>query len=366
MKIPREYKLSNYYKVVSCDMCGFCFADFDIKKSDYDYYYEFFNVYSTRSLKTSINNVFINNILELLYKYVDIESNILDIGAGNGQLLKSLKENSFKNLVGLDPSLGSVNKMKDIGLEAYVGNVKNLKLDKQFDLVFITGVIEHLVNPRYSIENIKAILKEKGKIILNVPNFKFIHKSQNPISIHFHHEHINYFSRESIVEMMKKVGMEEIDFKEDISIKDVESVYYGVFEKNTNMETKIKKDIRTSKKIMFYISKEKVKMEKHYEIIKNIINSGEKYVIWGIGSLTFMLANNIKLNTDNLLAFVDSNKSKEGKRFLNCEIQNPEILKKIKEKYYIFICTNSESYLNEIKKEIIEMEINVEIIDFLN
>lgn len=368
MKVPREYKITNYYKVVSCEFCGFCFADFDISKSDYDYYYEFYNVYSTRALKTNINNIFINDILKLLTKYANLEANILDVGAGKGELLKALKEKCFRNLVGLDPNISSVNKMKEIGLEAYQGNINNskLKLNRKFDVIFITGVMEHLINPMYSIENIKTVLKDNGMIILNIPNFSFIHKSENLIPMHFHHEHINYFSRESIVEMMKNVNMEEIDFKENIFIKDVESFYYGVFQKNTNSKLEIKKDNKTDKKIISYLSKQESKMSKNYKIIEKIINSGEKYVIWGVGSLTFMLANNIKLNTDNLLAIVDGNEAKQGNLFLNTEIKNPEILKKLKEGYHILICTNSESYLSDIKNQILEMGILVTIVDFLN
>ena len=43
--IPKEYRISSEYNIVSCKHCGFCFADTNSTAADYDYYYKNFNYY---------------------------------------------------------------------------------------------------------------------------------------------------------------------------------------------------------------------------------------------------------------------------------------------------------------------------------
>ena len=93
---------------------------------------------------------------------------ILDVGSGSGTLLKNLNMYGFKNLNGIDSYL-----KKDFTF----GEVKLIKTDisglckmnKKYDIVIMSHVLEHLKDPLESLSRVKGLLNKKGKIILRVP-----------------------------------------------------------------------------------------------------------------------------------------------------------------------------------------------------
>lgn len=109
----------------------------------------------------------------------------LDVGARDGQLLRSLEERGIKNAIGLE-----ITDLADhaMSLERNVvkGDIQRTTLfdNKQFKSVTMLHTLEHLYDPDAALEEIKRILD--GHILIIVPaqpadkgiDYKFAHFTQ--------------------------------------------------------------------------------------------------------------------------------------------------------------------------------------------
>ncbi len=115
-----------------------------------------------------------------LAKQVKDGDNILDVGCGNGRLLK-LFANKKINYLGIDNSkklinLAKINKQSSINNAQFIiGDI--LKLDKinqtNFDYIFCIAVLHHIPGHDLQIDALKQLkkkLKPNGKIIITVWN----------------------------------------------------------------------------------------------------------------------------------------------------------------------------------------------------
>jgi ubiquinone/menaquinone biosynthesis C-methylase UbiE len=108
--------------------------------------------------------------IDFLMNYVKDSDSIIDIGCGNGRLLKNSKIQN-PNYLGIDFSEGLIAQAKkdfpDYKFE--VLDVQNLKaLNKQFDIGFAVSVLNHLPKERQqrALENIKAVIKPGGYLLM--------------------------------------------------------------------------------------------------------------------------------------------------------------------------------------------------------
>lgn len=102
-------------------------------------------------------------------KYSDSKPNdkILDVGSGVGNLLLTLSDLGYNNLLGIDPFIE-----KDIFYEDKNINVLKLNiedLEGQFDTIMLHHVFEHLPNPLQALQHISKLLKKDGKLIIRIP-----------------------------------------------------------------------------------------------------------------------------------------------------------------------------------------------------
>ena len=111
--------------------------------------------------------------LELITSLVDKETRILDVGCGNGELLKSLKNKKNVKGQGLELKQERVNKCVSKGLSAIQGNADSdlsLYPDQSFDCVILSQTIQATNNPK----NILIELIRIGrKAIISIPNFGY-------------------------------------------------------------------------------------------------------------------------------------------------------------------------------------------------
>ncbi len=94
------------------------------------------------------------------------KESVLDIGCGNGQLLKRMYRLGFENLTGIDPFLD-----KDT---VYNNNLRLFKrdifqTDTSYDVIMMHHSLEHMDRQDEVIQKAASLLKEGGRMLIRIP-----------------------------------------------------------------------------------------------------------------------------------------------------------------------------------------------------
>lgn len=104
----------------------------------------------------------------ILQQLGDVGS-LLDVGAGTGDFLKVAKEKGWQ-VHGMEPNKNAAKLAleKGIDLKASLNDFEG----KQFDVVTLWHVLEHIPDLEETILKLAALVKPQGTLIIAVPNFK--------------------------------------------------------------------------------------------------------------------------------------------------------------------------------------------------
>lgn len=370
MELPLEFHLPGRYNVVVCERCGMCYADTSAQLEDYDHYYRMHNSYSGNS--SGIASTAVSCIEKFLEEEMggNRSIRILDIGFGKGDLLLHLRQLGYTNLVGMDPSLFSVEHLKKLGIDVYQGSVycppaEMEELKGSVDVVLLTAVLEHLLEPKQAIKMISPYLKEGGCLVIDIPDYSFVHKIVLPIPNQFNQEHINYFSESSVRTLL--VGT---DFKVSnaltIQLKTVnqfENDWCKIFfckKSEKNVDDGAEKDVDTIKSIENYFSQQEKRHRKTEEFIEKLYKERTPLIVWGTGAITMTLLAGTALSRCEIAAFVDGNHLKVGSEIAGRKIESPEVIREYPNAV-ILICVMM--YAHEVKERIIDMGVKNEVIE---
>ncbi|MCH3883788.1 class I SAM-dependent methyltransferase [Tenacibaculum sp. MSW2] len=116
-----------------------------------------------------VKNYTLKRKLKLINSFNSEEKTILDIGAGTGDFLATCKNDNWQ-VLGIEPNKKAreIAASKNITLQENISVVKN----KKFDVITLWHVLEHVENLEEYIQQLKALLKENGTLIIAVPNYK--------------------------------------------------------------------------------------------------------------------------------------------------------------------------------------------------
>ncbi len=111
-----------------------------------------------------------------LYKYIlsyKPPGKILDIGSGLGLFLSLFKERGWETWgTEISVPVAKFGK-KTFGIQAKIGQLEKLNLpQKYFDVITLSGVFEHLYEPRMVLRKIRTLIKPDGLLVLVVPNIE--------------------------------------------------------------------------------------------------------------------------------------------------------------------------------------------------
>jgi SAM-dependent methyltransferase len=143
---------------------------------------------------------------------------VLDIGCAFGEFLSFFGRGS----VGLTCTKEEVEYGRRENLDIRLGNIEDsgLVLDEKFDVIWANNLFEHLYSPHQFLMRIKKFLKKEGFLILGVPvipSFSFLSKVK-PFDGAFAHAHINFFTKNTLVNVVKRAGWR---------VKDVRTFYFS-------------------------------------------------------------------------------------------------------------------------------------------
>jgi len=110
---------------------------------------------------------------KIISELIEKNSKTLDVGCGDGELMKYLFENKTKNIRGLEISKKSVQNCLSKGLPVIEGNAENDLIqfpNHSFDCVILSQTLQAFLNPEKVITNLLRVGK---KAIVTIPNFGY-------------------------------------------------------------------------------------------------------------------------------------------------------------------------------------------------
>jgi 2-polyprenyl-3-methyl-5-hydroxy-6-metoxy-1,4-benzoquinol methylase len=199
-----------HYAWVRCKICGLLRSDPIATTNLAELYQK-----STFDYSTEINGLKLTyfRIIKRFEKYLPDRRVLLEVGGGNGFFLEEVVDNSFAEVVGIEPSISAVNAARpDIKLFMKIGMMEpGIFPNNTFNLVCMFHVLDHLEDPLTVIQNCVAALKPNGYFIVAVHNEKSwsarLMGEKSPI---VDVEHTYLYSRQSAKKLFARAGLIEI------------------------------------------------------------------------------------------------------------------------------------------------------------
>lgn len=336
------------YVVSKCDDCGMVYAGDIVEVMSLNEYYDNLSKYETDAYFLSAEAKDKNEkTISFVKDYISEEDEILEIGCGTGNLLYQLQNHGYKKLTGIEPSEKNVDGIIDRwNIKCYVGalgdNISEIR-DKKYKLVILEGVLEHILGFRGAVSQLKGYMEKDSYLFLALPDItnwgKIIDLYQQ-----FSVEHVNYFSLQSLNNLLGMYGFRCIKYEVD---GDGNSISIWEYD-GANRKATYSNDGDAA--LDMYLKKSCSLAED----IKNKLGSyKEKRVyLWGAGTHTAMLYQLELLDGIRVQAIIDSNKNYHGKNIFGLKVISPEEMLSM-EKLPIII--SSQLAQESIKKQIVGM-----------
>ena len=108
---------------------------------------------------------------QLIADLTKTKNRIIDIGCGNGSILRALKGRGYEYLHGLELSQYAIRRLTEEGIVMYHGELPTIPLDDAaFDVAIASQVLEHIVRRKAFLVEIRRILKPGGQALIFVPD----------------------------------------------------------------------------------------------------------------------------------------------------------------------------------------------------
>lgn len=313
-------KLFKSQNTFLCKKCNFFFKELNNSyKLKIKNLYGSYKLYKKTLGETKLFSIYFNKLLtrtDILSKLIIDEKflkpnqKLLDYGCGNGNFLEKISKTKANNLFyGLEIENRNLRKLE------YHRKIKKIfiknidKIDSKFDFITMIHVLEHVENLNKEIKKIHSLLKENGKLLIQVPNL-----SENFLDF-ITFDHIYHFNDLNIINIMKNHDF--ILFKK---LKLINKEITLIFQKK-----EIKNNVRNIYKKKVYNTYNK-NFKDFIKYLNRFVAHNEIKGIFGAGQKSIFLINNLK-NKNQIEFFTDEDKNKINKLFLNKMVFYPTKLK---------------------------------------
>ena len=139
----------------------------------------------------------------------------LDFGFGNGSLLFTAQEFGFEP-VGIDLRKSNVKIMKQLGFEVYCEHLNKINFLKDFSVISVMDVLEHVPYPKEILKKLSSLLKKDGCMLISMPNsesmvWRLLDAGNNNFYM-TEIEHYHNFSRSILYTLLKECDLKPIKY----------------------------------------------------------------------------------------------------------------------------------------------------------
>lgn len=253
-------------------------------------------------------------------------SSIMEVGAASGYNL-SLYKSDGRILTGIEPSERNCHLAKsNYQINIFPGMFKEYlqsEEKRKFDLIFLSMVLEHIVDPARFIHDCRQLCNKY--IFIDVPTLDIRHAPEEPMGV-FSDEHVNLFTLDGLNSLMSSEGFGLVNVENIYGInKYIPAGYPSI----ATIWEKDAADINASRYRYNLFSAEEL-LDKYLadskselKIVQNKIDKippDMNLAVWGIGNHASMLLANTSLKNKNIVRVYDSDIKKHFLNFAGVEI----------------------------------------------
>lgn len=356
--LPDNHLLPEKYDVITCNRCGFVYADTSALQTDYDKYYAEMSKYDMNYTDCK-SSLYIDRAAWISSFIRNRNDSIIDIGCGNGLLLRELKKLGLSDLTGVDPSEKCISDLTTQGIHGISSSIFSISINKKYDCSILSGVLEHIYDVPKLMETIKQLLKRHGLLFVCVPDASRYHNYDSIPFDYFNVEHINHFDETSLLNIGFYHGFTAISFlKTTITLAGTtQPMIFCVY---ANEEEPFSLWPSYSQNCIIKYIEHTKNIAGIKNTIDHLIETKEEIIIWGAGNFTSRMLACSGLDRCNIILIVDKDKHKQGTSIGGRRIYAPEAILSMSSTTTILVC--AAVFSDDIIAEIKSMSINNKII----
>ena len=212
---PRQFEW-----LQSCTSCGLTFSQPQASDTqldeiyDEDYYKTFGFDPDSSSRYRVMKQASFGALLEVAEEHFS-PGRLLDVGSALGDLLVAAQDRNW-DVHGIEPNLFAVERANELIQDATThGTLAQLPAeDEPYDFITCVDVIEHLRRPDETLKHMHQRLKQDGGVMIVTNDISSLAaKLMGPKWVHYHLDHLWYFNRQSLKELVQSSGFEVVAVK---------------------------------------------------------------------------------------------------------------------------------------------------------
>jgi SAM-dependent methyltransferase len=198
-----KHRLFLNAELCQCRECGFIFMHPMPSTADLDDYYK--TVWTTSDVVGIVYRIQAVERVRYITRHIQIptDAQILDVGAGHGMLYDAFIQQGFSHIsfCATDPSPENLERLQKRGIQGFP-NIASLG-NRQFDLVTICFVLEHIPDPVQFLTSIFHHVKPGGYVFIDLPERDDTFK---PLL----EPHVAVYTLSSLQSLYRKIGLSEM------------------------------------------------------------------------------------------------------------------------------------------------------------
>lgn len=323
------------FDLMLCEACGAAYADDLPAQSAFDHYYAAMSKYEygAQSGRPSSSDLArFREITDLVQPHLTNGMRLLDVGCATGGLLAEFKARGFANVLGVDPSPSCARlagELYDVPAEALT--IAELhQLSGKADVLFLTGVLEHVRDVDASITHLASCLEADGLFYIEVPDAtRYDQHFSAPYQL-LSMEHINYFSPGTLTHLLARHGFAPVFVTRlirHLSPQAIEPCMGGLFRRQAGpILPPQEPDAELRPALSRYLALSGEVEKRLHTRIDALVDAAVPLAVWGTGTHTLRLLKTSRLAQANIVAFIDSNRNYQNKQLKGIPILAPESL----------------------------------------
>jgi 2-polyprenyl-3-methyl-5-hydroxy-6-metoxy-1,4-benzoquinol methylase len=272
---------------------------------------------------------------------------VLEFGANNGSFLDGCRARGFSNLYFSEFNADS---RKILSNKPYLKDFNSIpKRDRSssFDLIVLLHTLEHIVNPRGFVGNLKGYLKEGGVIFVEVPDFTFYNADTDALIF----EHVNFFSENTLRHLFLENGLTPISSQISLDRSYPACTKY-VCRMVVKKSADVPKGVRQRVRFIQRNENERTAVYARINRFLESISSDQSLGIYSASWLTEDCLRNTNLSLRNVVGLYDRDKKKWGTTVGGITVHEPQKLLSHNVQRLLIL---NEGYEMDIKRDLKEL-----------